>query len=702
MKKNHLLPVAFLFSFFFILFACDNGIETPSSSSSTDKLEDFRAPAYPLITHDPYFSIWMPHEDPTTMESMHWTQNRMPVNSMIRIDGEVFRLMGTSPAFIPAAKSTGARVYPTRTVFSFQQNGVEIELTFLSPILVEDLDLASRPLSYISWKCRSNDGEPHEVDVYFDISGLATVDHKRQRVVWEWKTLNDLQVLKIGHQDQPILEKSGDDVRIDWGYLYAAASMDDIKSAYAGRGEDVLVAFAEGKEFPAQSNAETGNTRYNTMRNLGAVLAFEFPMKVEPEEEAEQHVQVAYDDIYSVEYFGEWLEGYWKKKFEGIEQLLLTGADEYQSIKNRCLQYDKDLMDKARNAGGDQYAQLIALVYRQCMAAHKIVKDQNGEVLCFSKENHSNGSMGTVDVFYPASPFFLYLNPELLKAQTTPIFDYAISGRWPWRYAPHDIGLYPLGNGQTYGGGEESEDHQMPVEESGNMLILAGAIATVEGNADYAVKYWDVITQWAEFLKEKGFDPENQLCTDDFAGHLAHNVNLSMKAIMGIASYARLCELRGMEEEALLYKQTAESMVEKWMENADDGDHYRLAFDKPGTWSQKYNMVWDDLLKYHIIPEEVENKEIDYYLKVQNRYGLPLDSRETYTKLDWIFWCASMANSEEQFMELIKPAYRYVHETPERVPVSDWYWTKTAKWQNFIARSVVGALYMELLKDELR
>jgi len=224
----------------------------------------------------------------------------------------------------------------------------------------------------------------------------------------------------------------------------------------------------------------------------------------------------------------------------------------------------------------------------------------------------------------------------------------------------------------------------------------------VEGNADYAKKYWKTITKWAEYLKEKGFDPENQLCTDDFAGHLAHNTNLSIKAIMGLASYARLCEVQGLKTEARLYKTEADNMIKNWIEAANDGDHFRLAFDKPGTWSQKYNMVWDDILSFNIIPEEVEDKEIRYYLTKQERYGLPLDNRESYTKLDWILWSASLANSNDQFRQLLKPVHNFLNETPDRLSMTDWYWAKTGEWRGFIARSTVGGVYMELLKDKLK
>jgi len=242
----------------------------------------------------------------------------------------------------------------------------------------------------------------------------------------------------------------------------------------------------------------------------------------------------------------------------------------------------------------------------------------------------------------------------------------------------------------------------MPVEECGNMVILAAAIAKADGNANYAAKYWKTITKWAEYLKEKGFDPENQLCTDDFAGHLAHNANLSVKAIMGLASYSSLCDMRGLKTEAMEYRKTALDLAQKWVQSAADGDHFRLAFDKPGSWSQKYNMVWDDILGFNIFPPKVKQTEIEFYLKNQNHYGLPLDSRDSYTKLDWILWSATMANTDQQFQELIKPVYNFLNETPDRVPMTDWYWTNSGEMRGFIARSVVGGVYIKLLKEKLK
>jgi hypothetical protein len=305
-----------------------------------------------------------------------------------------------------------------------------------------------------------------------------------------------------------------------------------------------------------------------------------------------------------------------------------------------------------------------------------------------------------VDVFYPSSPLYLLLNPKLLEASVAPVLEYAELPRWHFPFAPHDLGRYPHANGQVYGGREKTEENQMPVEESSNMLILVAAIAKTEGNADLAQRHWALLTKWAGYLREKGLDPENQLSTDDFAGHLAHNANLSIKAIVALGAYAQLAEKLGRKDEAAAYRKTAVDFAARWMRMALDGDHYVLAFDKPGTWSQKYNLVWDKVLGLNLFPAEVARTEIAFYRTHQNKYGLPLDNRSQYTKLDWIYWTAALADSPADFDALIDPTYDFANESPTRVPLSDWYWTQDAKQRGFEARSVVGGLFMKMLTDD--
>ena len=197
-----------------------------------------------------------------------------------------------------------------------------------------------------------------------------------------------------------------------------------------------------------------------------------------------------------------------------------------------------------------------------------------------------------------------------------------------------------------------------------------------------------------------GQDPENQLCTDDFAGHWAHNANLSVKAIMGVAGYSEMAHMLGLYDVAEKYAGIAKKMAVKWEEMANEGNHYRLAFDRENTWSQKYNMIWDKMWNLNLFPNNVIDKEVSYYLTKQNPYGLPLDSRKEYTKSDWIMWTATMSSDQATFEKFINPLYKYINETTSRVPISDWHDTKTGKMTGFKARSVIGGYWMKVLVNK--
>ncbi|MHB9006020.1 MAG: glutaminase family protein [Limisphaerales bacterium] len=651
-------------------------------------------PATPLVACDPYFSIWSPADRLTDEDTVHWTGKPHRLSSLVRIDGQAYRVMGASPGTVPALEQKSLTVLPIRTIYTFEGAGVALTLTFMTPALPEDLDLLSRPVTYVTYDFQATDGKNHDVQLHFDASGELAVNTGDQQVIGRaGEAVGDLRTLVIGSKDQAILAKKGDDLRIDWGYLYVAAldasfSSHLVASPTAMRHSFVERGLVNGTvDVPQPAPADQVAVALSMdLRNVGA-------------EPVSRWLVLAYDDLYSIQYMKQNLRPYWRRHGWEAAELLTASAKEYESLQQRCAAFDEELMADLTRAGGEKYAKLCALAYRQCFAAGKFVADANGQPLQFSKENHSNGCIGTSDVFYPMAPQFLLLGPSLAKSFLVPFMNYAASERWKFPFAPHDLGTYPHANGQAYGGGERSEENQMPVEESGNLLLLFGAVAQMEGNADFAGLYWKQLEQWAEYLKEKGFDPENQLCTDDFAGHLAHNVNLSAKAICGLGTFAKLCQMRGDQAKAEEYSKLAREFAQRWVEEADDGGHFRLAFDRPGTWSQKYNLMWDRILGLNLFPDSVLRKEMDHYLKVQNQYGLPLDNRETYTKLDWITWTATLTRNRADFEALIDPIFTFMNETPDRSPLTDWYQTKTAKKVGFTARPVIGGVFAQMLYE---
>ena len=658
--------------------------------------DEFRPPAVPLVTSDPYFSIWSFADHLTDDTTRHWTGTPQSMTSMVLIDGKPYRLMGADPQSVPALPQSSVEVLPSRTIYAFEGAGVRVTLTFMTPLLPADLDLLSRPATYIEWGIQASDGKQHRVAVYFDASPALAVNTLDEPVVWSraegeaWKS--GPAAIRVGTEAQPVLAKKGDNLRIDWGYLYVSSDkLGRMIFAEAGAARD---AFGQDKALPG-SDASGGPEPAKT----APVLAVSFPATRVSRSTLKHTLVLAYDDVYSIDYFQHHLRAWWRRNGAGAADLLTWAWRDRESLTARCRRFDEDLMADLARQGGEKYARIAALAYRQSFAAQKLVASPEGKPYLFPKENFSNGCIGTVDVIYPTAPILLLLNPALERASLAPVLDYANSGRWHFPFAPHDLGTYPLAEGQVYGGKETSEKDQMPVEESGNFLILMASLAKVEGNAAFARQYWSLLEKWAAYLKSAGLDPENQLCTDDFAGHLAHNANLSLKAIEALGSYARLAELAGHQDESTAYRLTAEQFASRWVSMAADGDHYKLAFDKPGTWSQDYNLVWDRLLGLNLFPSDVARKDIAFYKTKLNRFGLPLDNRRDYTKLDWEFWTATLADSPSDFNALVGPIYDWVNQTPKRVPLTDWYSTITGKQQGFQARSVVGGVYIKMLAD---
>ncbi len=659
----------------------------------------FRAPTVPLVTVDPYFNIWSNTNNLYDAETIHWTGTTHGMVGLVNIDGKVYRFMGGKDRRsdfksldVPPLQQTDLRVEALSSVYTFEGGGITLTVDFTTPLLLDDLDILARPSSYVTIKAVSNDGNSHNVQVYYDFTAELSVDVPIQEVVASRKHLKDgSQVLKIGTEKQPILRRSGDNIRIDWGYacLVAPSTVPVVTLIGSVTLRDQ---FIENQPLPTVDDKNFPRDLVDDLPVLATVIDYGSV----GEKQVSHYLVLAYEDILSIEYFHKQLPGYWARNGQNFDEMLLLSINEYTQIMKRCNEINIQLVEDAVRSGGEKYADILALAYRQAIAAHKLVADENGDVLFFSKENFSNGCMATVDVSYPSIPLFLMKNPELVKGMLRPVFRYAASEEWTYDFAPHDTGRYPLSNGQAYG---LNIERQMPIEECGNMLVMMAAVCLADGNAEFAEEHWGLLTKWSDYLKNHGMDPGNQLCTDDFGGHLDHNTNLSIKAIMGIASYGILSNMLGKVEDYQKNIDLARQMAAQWETMAKEEHYYRLAFDSPETWSLKYNLVWDKLFDLNLFNPQIKQKEVAHYIKKSNKYGTPLDNRKTYTKADWLVWAATLADKQEDFETLINPLWDFLNETDTRVPFTDWYYTMDGRVAGFRNRSVVGGLYIKLLAD---
>lgn len=664
------------------------GLMTPHLVSASVPDAAFRPPAVPLVTSDPYLSVWSEADHLNDDVTRHWTRRPHPLVSLIRIDGKTFRLMGNDPADAPAFPQTRLQVLPTRSIYDFGDSHVRVTMTFMSALLPHDLDVFSRPLSYIIWDVRSIDGATHEIGLYDSTSSLLTVNTPSQPVVWGREESAGLTALKAGAANQTYFEPAGDDTRINWGYAYAATPSSAAESAIGGDAE-LIGSFGATGSLPRTDDARQPRPPTDDE----PVMAFAFALGRVGASPVSRHVIVAYDEVYSIKWFGSRLRPYWRRNGAAPSDLLIAAERDYPVLLKRCRKFDEDLMADMTAQGGSRYARVAALAYRQAFAACGLVADANKQPLLLTKENTSNGDLATVDVIFPMSPIAEFFSPTLAKALAVPILAYAASAHWKYPNAPHDLGTYPVAWGRDDGG------EAMPVEESGNMLILCDAISQEEGNTSFVNPYWSQLASWAKFLEQYGLDPENQLCTDDFMGHLAHNANLSVKAIVALAAFGDLCRMRGDNGTASKYATLARADAQHWVDAAADGTHTRLAFDKPGTWSQKYNLVWDRILGLNAFAPGVSQQELAYYKTQLLPIGLPIDSRTKIAETPWTFFTAAMAPDQADFETLTNPLYDYVSATTVRDPLADSYMANNIRSGGMHARPVVGGVFARMLTD---
>ena len=641
-----------------------------------------RLPAIPILCMDPYISVWMPADSLTETDTAHWCGQPLPIRGSITIDEKRFRFLGTGDA--PEMRLKDIKVTPLSTCACYEADGVAFTLSFTMPFLPDDLERASTPICLVQFRLQSLDHKDHRVGLQLRLSDRLCYNAEQKPEIAAYPMpYEDVNILEIGQITQKILCNSADSITIDWGYLCCG-------------GEDAELSY-DGEDLLANYNLTIGNA------------------------ETKLRLQIGYDDIASILYFGTPCKAWYARNGMTLVEAMRRTQREFDSIIGKCEAFDAKLIDNAQRIGGEDYVKLICATWRHVFAAHKLIATPSGEMAFISKENNSNGCAGTVDVSYPSTPMFLAYCPELVNAMCRPVLEFSCMEVWKkYDFAPHDVGRYPLVTGQVYGNDGTMDigrkpgyqppfylmpleppryrfNRQMPVEESGNMLIMLYAAIHYGADKALAEKYLDVCAKWVQYLIDFGEDPGEQLCTDDFAGHLAHNINLSAKAMVGVACYGRLLNL--LEKDGSAYVARAEQMAESWLRRAQSEEGTYLTFDGKG-WSMKYNLAWDIALKLNLLPQEFYEKETSSYLKRLNDFGLPLDNRADYTKSDWELWCAAMAQDQAVREKLIAPVVRYLEETPSRVPFSDWYDTKTSKYVQFKARSVQGGIYMPFLTVE--
>lgn len=638
-----------------------------------------KLPSYPIVTIDPHFSIWSKGNKLTDTDTTLWCGFKRRIEGKITVDGETYRFLGTGKE--PALNQVSVDIKPLVSSYTFENEKIRLVFSAWSPLLVNDYHLLSTPCAYLDTAISTLDGKGHDVSVQFTAYKELCQGKRNKPVTKYTDNYEGTRLVKMGLYEQHPLNDSGDEYAADWGYV-----------CLLGQESSVCKEGIKTTAFEKDSK----KVLFTTI--------------------------IAYDDVYSINYFGQFLRGVWTEKFADIADAMRYFNKNREALLAKVNAFQKKVLSDAKSFGKN-YEMILSAALRQILAGHKLVRNGKGELLYLSKECHSNGCINTVDVSYPAMPFFLLYSPELVKAMMTGIFYFADSDSWNFDFAPHDIGRYPLACGQVYALRPHEQliphkisykkiykqktdniykrDYLMPVEECGNMLIMSYAYYIMTKDTDFLTEHFYTLTTWAKYLKNKGVILDKQLCTDDFAGHSKKNVNLAIKSIMGLACFGKICDVLQIGNN---YAVVAKSYTQELLDACKDNTNGHLPFSVDGkdTWSLKYNLVWDILFSFNMFPKEIYSGEVKKYVSELNCYGVPLDYRKSFTKTDWMLWAACLDETDQCVDAFSGRIINYLSDTKDRNCFSDWIDTKEPKQFEFDHRTVQGGLWMPVLKKKLK
>ncbi|KAI0353583.1 DUF1793-domain-containing protein [Trametes cingulata] len=657
----------------------------------------FNPPSVPLAVRSPYLSAWLNQGAGTALNGawpMFWTGSIVGWAGFAKVDGVAYNWLG-DPA-VPHANFTKAtqkslEITSTQSVFVMTAGPVDLTITFLSPVEPADVVNQSFPFSYLAISAASNDGKDHSVQVYSDISGEWISGDNSLLAQWT-TTTGDLFTHEVHLASRtPFTEANN---RAQYGSAYHSTLKTNGTTFQTG--QDIIVR-AQFINQGVLLNAE--DTKFRAVSADWPIFALAHDLGTVNSPSAPAVFSVGFERDPAIQYIvaNSQLQQRslaWRSRYSLTSEAILTFLNDYENALARAKALDAQVNKDASKVSGD-YASIVALSIRQAFGASEITlcKTSSGDfntsdIMVFMKELSSDGNVNTVDVIFPAWPMYLYINPVLGKQLLLPLLEYQATGQYPNTWAVHDVGAsYPNATGHNDG-----EDLPMPIEESGNMLIMVLSYTQRTNDTSLVQSYYTLFDKWAQYLVQNTLLPKNQFSTDDFAGELANQTNLAIKGIIGIKAMSKIADIAGDSAKSSSYSSTADQLVQQWQKLAmsSDGTHLTLAYGNSSSWGLAYNLYADKLLGTGVIPESLYDLQTKWYSGRANAFGVPLDTRHTYSKTDWQIWTSALVTDNSVRDMFINSVRKYAADGNNSQPLADWYETLDGTAKDTRARPVVG------------
>ena len=622
-----------------------------------------------------------------------------------------------STAKVQTATQEAFSYTATNSKFTFStKNGVDFDVTFLSPIFPKDYKRQSLVSSYLTVSPYATDGSSHSVQVYTDIGGdWASVDTSAV-VEWASKSSKDGKTFShtLSRQNQLLFteEKSYNGGVAYWGeWLYTTNIDNKTMSWQTGSNTQVRTQFVQ-----KGSLANTGDTKFRAVEDNTPVFAFSHNLGsvTKAGASATWTIGLYQDDV--LQFLSKTglknMKPYWSNFWTDPLDAASEFFQDYSYAVSEMSKTDDRIQTDSVAKGGQDLASLTTLAYRQAYGSTQLCGDDVDDPYLFMKEISSDGNVQTTDVMFPAFPVWYYDNPELIALILKPLFEDQDNGLYFMDYAMHDLGFFwPNGTGyDTPGGGEFSGGEPQPVEESGNMIVMSLAYAQATNNTDFLSQHYTTLTKWTNYLIGSALYPVgvNASGTDDFAPSIDNQTNLALKGIIGIKAASQIADLIGKEDDSQSWNKTANDYLSSWLAVSQDkgtslAPHLALAYGDNDSYGLMYNLYADKVLRLNFIPQSIYDLQSNFYPTVFGKYGVLLDTRYTFTKLDWQVWCAAIA-SPETAKKWYGVLATWLNETLTTGPLTDLYEVETGIYTDptsselhYAYRAVVGGMFAPLI-----
>ncbi|KAF7928153.1 uncharacterized protein EAE97_009951 [Botrytis byssoidea] len=632
-------------------------------TSATVIHEPIQPPSYPLAVRNPYLSAWIPSSLANNISSgnaQFWTGQNLIWSVIARVDNVTWNLFGVaSPGSGTRYGTTiSAKYTSTHSIFNVTAGSVIFSLDFFSPVSTGNYLRQSLPFSYLTVSAGTTAAT--DIQIYSDISGTWTGQTVSSSGTFTKQ--NTTSAFLIRANNRATYSEASDQAL--WGEAIYSSQPSSTSTLTTESGDRTAVrkVFSDTGTLSGALGTWSTDGVTGISHDLGSVTGT-----------SSVTYAVGYVREAAVNYLGTPYTGYYRATYPKTIDALEHFFEDYADALVESYTIDSELSAAAIQVAGTNYSDITTLSLRQVYGGIDLVIPNGtldtSDVLAFVKEISSDGNVNTVDVIMPLFPVLYVTNPEYLRLLLEPILQYLASGRWTLPYVIHDIGsAYPNATGHDDGVAEV-----MPIEETGNLLILALAYQKASNNTAWANKYYTLLNKYASYLPSTSLNITLQLSTNDAAGPLANETNLAIKAAVGLKAFASLTGETYANYSTIGDAHATQIYTDKLGTDADQ-THFVLNYpDNDDSWKIPFNLYPDVLLDLSTFSDAAYTMQENYYPTIRSDSGVALDSRQAWAKSDWNIWTAGTTTGAVR-QSFVDDLWAFISNGKNSWPFSD-RWT---------------------------